>query len=402
VKRKIPTIEFDEALVTDGVAWALWGMAQQESLLYTAHGAGFEGRLPSPTARQAALSLLILFDRLVVHDFTPGSGKFRIPDLERDGVLEIVAADEPRTKVRPLRSSWKPSKADPRFGPPATMRRSLALIRAYEPLIIDRLLSARIEFHDYLARTLGISRRVYYGEFLDLAINYALGNRDALRNNIIEEALPRKLGNDIKRELFDFQKHGEELSPTNAVLVAAMVFADELATIQELSATRGLGVATRYYTRFSRTSNEVTNSFSIDPSRVPKSFGLVRSILHEEGHFFPEVQNIAHALKLRKNPHLRAFRAQFREFHVQLARGDHDSLERVRKEVTRAKRALERTAKWSRPMRWLTYISLPAGLAESLLGGAPILGTSLAVLSIAGSTINTRVSRRNEWVLFGV
>jgi hypothetical protein len=96
------------------------------------------------------------------------------------------------------------------------------------------------------------------------------------------------------------------------------------------------------------------------------------------------------------------FKEQLWECHEQLARGDRDALEGVRKEAGRAKRVLERTAKWNLALRWLTCISLPAGLVESLLGGAPILGTSLAVMSVAGTVGASRASRQDEWVLFGL
>jgi hypothetical protein len=405
VKVKKARISFENVLATDGVAWTLFGMAQEEGLLYTSSGERFEGRRPSAKARQSVLSLLLLFDKLIVHDFTRGSGRFRLPDLERDDIVEMAAAFGSSTKPQPLKSQWKPSRTDPRKALSVSRRRELALVQAYKPLIIDRLLSGSrdiFEFHDYLARSLGISRRAYYNEFLDLATNYALGNRAALQNNIIDQSLPRDFGTEIKKELFDFEKRGEVLSPTNAVLLLALIFGYELGAIQELSAFKGLGVATRYYTGRAGGIKQSSEAFSVDPSRVPKSFGLVRTVLHEEGHFFPQIQSIAHALKLRKDPHLQAFKEQFREFHLQLERGDREDLRRIRKEVQRAKKALERTAKWTLPLRWLTYISLPAALAEGLLVGTPIAGTSLAVMSAVGTAVSARAYRKNEWALFGM
>jgi len=263
-------------------------------------------------------------------------------------------------------------------------------------------MTARLEFDCHMARTLHISRRAYYNAFLDLAIHYATGNLEALRDNIIERALPIRLLNELKGEFFDFEKRGEILSPTNTILAMSLVFANELATIQELSATRGLGVATRHYTRAARLSNQHDGGFSVDPSEAPRSFGLVRSILHEEGHFFPKIESITHALKLRKNPHLRAFKEQFREFQVQLGRGDHDALEKIRNEVRRAKRVLERTAKWNLALHWLTYMALPISGVEWLLGGSPIVGASLAVMKAAGTATNARASRNNKWVMFGL
>ena len=74
VEEPTSDISFDKVLVTDGIAWALFGLAQKEGLLYTAQGEGFSGRLPSRRERQAALSLILLFDKLLVHDLSPGSG----------------------------------------------------------------------------------------------------------------------------------------------------------------------------------------------------------------------------------------------------------------------------------------------------------------------------------------
>ena len=395
-------IRFDEVLVTDALAWTLFGLAQREGLLYTAGGEGSSGRHAKPKDCQAALSLLVLFDKLVVHDLSPPANGCRLPDLESAGILEVVTAGEPSAKPPPLKSSWTPNKVDPRPSPPVFLRRDLALLQRYKPLIIDRLMTANLEFDSHMARTLHISRRAYHNAFLDLAIHYAMGNLEALRDNIIERALPRRLLNEFKREFFDFERHGETLAPTNAILAISLVFANELATIQELSATRGLGVATRHYTRIGQLSRQHDGGFSLNPSEAPRSFGLVRSILHEEGHFFPRIESIAHALKLRKNPHLRAFKEQFREFHLQLSRGDHDALQKIRNEVRRAKRALERKAKWTLALHWLTYIALPISGVECLLGGSPIVGTSLAVMKAAGTAINARASRKNRWVMFGL
>ena len=181
-----------------------------------------------------------------------------------------VAATETSSKVAPLKSSWKPSKSDPRRRPPASLRRSLALVRAYKPLIIDRLISKPSEFDSFVARSLGISKRAYYSEFLDLATNYVLGNSLHLRDNVIEQAFPRKLLSEIKRELFDFQMRGDELSPTNATILMALVFAEELGVIQELSTARGLGVVTQYYTQVRHSSYSGDEAFSTDPSHVPR------------------------------------------------------------------------------------------------------------------------------------
>jgi len=392
-------IRFNEVLLADGMAWTLFGLAQQEGLLYTKKGEGFSGRPPSERDKQAVLSLFVLFDKLIVHDYTHDTGTYRFPDLEREGMLEVIAAFESSERPVPLESSWKPSKFDPRLKAPRSHRQSLALVRDYKPLIIDRLMSASATYDATIAVKLNISRRVYYSELLDLAIGYVTGNTTLLRTNLIEQKLSRRFLNQIKREFFDF---GELISPANAILLLSLVFAEEIGVIREISVTRNLGVATRHYSRASKIAFSNNGGFTTDATQIPKTFGLVRSVLHEEGHFFPQIENITHALKLRKNPNLRAFKEQLREFHIQLVNGDKEALGKIRKEVKRAKTVLERTGKWDAALRWLTYISLPAGVVEGLLGGAPIAGTSLAVMSAAGAATNARAFKKNQWVMFGM
>lgn len=384
------------------MAWSLFQLAQGEGLLFSRSEEGVTGRI-SPSNRQAVLSLLVLFDRLVVHELGPSDGLFRIPDLERDGFLEIIAAPEPAQKWQPLKSSWKPSEGDQRLSPPpASLRRTLALVQQYQPLVVERILTVHNDFASFMAKSMGITRRRYYNDFIDFSIAYATGNADRQRNTLLAQVLPEHLLSDISSDLFAFEKYGDRIPPTNVVLIAALAFAfaGEIGAIREISSQKGLGVASRYYSGKPQSAGSA--AFSTDPSMIPRSFGLVRTILHEEGHFFPKIQDIEHALKLRRNPHLRSFREQLKEFHVHLSKGDREGLEAVRKEVTRAKRSMERKGLWDRGLNWLTYMSLPAGLAESLLGGPPIAGTSMAVLSAAGTAISTRKAKSSEWVLFGM
>ena len=258
---------------------------------------------PNSDRRQTVLSLLVLFDNLIVHNSHPN--EYRIPDLEHDGILQVVNVPEPITKPAPLKSKWLPSRFDPRPRAPTRVLRTLAQMQSYRPLIVDRLVTYRprkgemFEFESFMAKTLRISRRRYFSEFLDLAINYVLGNKEAIAENVIERALPKRLLNPIKRELFDFSRRGKLFGPTNATLIAAIIFAQELGAIQELSSKHGVGVATHYYRRARRDPSRGMEPFGNEPSQVPRSFRLIRSILHEEGHFFPRIESISHALKLR-------------------------------------------------------------------------------------------------------
>jgi hypothetical protein len=81
--------------------------------------------------------------------------------------------------------------------------------------------------------------------------------------------------------------------------------------------------------------------------------------------------------------------------------GDRNAIAEARKEIQKATKKLNAKVGWDRALRWFAYASVPAGIAESLLWGGPILGTSLSVLGAAGAAASRRAEKKHEWVLFG-
>jgi hypothetical protein len=119
--------DFTRVLLTDKVAWELFGLASREHMLYTS-GAGDSPPIPQRgAASQRALSFLVLFDKVIVHDFSEGA--FRIPDLESDGIVQVIARGEPAQPVEPLRTRWKEGPLRKRRRPPASLLRSLRLLK---------------------------------------------------------------------------------------------------------------------------------------------------------------------------------------------------------------------------------------------------------------------------------
>jgi hypothetical protein len=80
--------DFTRVLLTDKIAWELFGLAARERMLYSSDT---EETTPTPgrgAVSQRALSFLVLFDNIIIHDFSTGA--FRIPDLESEGILQVI------------------------------------------------------------------------------------------------------------------------------------------------------------------------------------------------------------------------------------------------------------------------------------------------------------------------
>jgi hypothetical protein len=91
--------DFSRVLLTDKIAWELFGLASRERLLYLADA---HDSAPIPMrgpVSQRTLSLLVLFDKIIIHDFSEGS--YRIPDLEKEGIIEIIAVATQLNQLSP-------------------------------------------------------------------------------------------------------------------------------------------------------------------------------------------------------------------------------------------------------------------------------------------------------------
>jgi hypothetical protein len=323
-------MDFSRVLVTDRLAWEIFGVAAREKLLFVQSPGEQPPRARRGTAGQRALSLLVLFDRLLIHDYGPGT--FRLPDLEKEGIVEVIPAHEVPPNVPALNTQWKKGHLGSRRKPPEALLWSLSLIQQFRPLVINRLLKAKVEFDSLMSDVLGISRRKYVEAFLDYALAYAQEHEAAVRGHLLAQALPEDFLNEMSEELFDFAARRDVVSAPNATLTGAIAFADEIAVIQSLSATLGLGVATEYYGETFRAEPALKGK-ELDAVAAANQFLILRAAFADEGRFMPRIEGIQQALLLRKDPHLKAVREQLKLFHSGLTAGDRNAVLEARREI---------------------------------------------------------------------
>ena len=392
-------MDFSRVLVTDNLAWQLFSAANREKLLFSRLSK--EKDLPTLSkgggpARQRALTLLLLFDHLVLHDY---NDTFRLPDLERDGIVEVVQSSGPVENVAPLPTRWRRGPLAHRGRPPRALLKSLALVQRLQPFVVNRVLpmTGEIKFFPALAKGLRVSRRRCVELFLDYALAAVRGDQVALREHVFTTELPEDFLREITDGLFHFN---EQLDAGNSLIFAAMLAADQIATIQSLSARLGLGVATEHYGEVFRPETALVG-IELDAVAAANKFLTLRAALVEEGGLLPRIDCIKDALALRKDPRLRAVREQLAILHGGLTTGDREAISDARREIRKARQALRRRAAWDKALRWVAYLSVPVGVAEILSGTPPIVGTSIAVVGAAGTAGSRKVERDNEWVLFG-
>lgn len=394
-------MNFGNVLATDRFAQELFASAAKEQMLFFR-----SPRTELPTtvgglSSQRALSLVVLFDRILIHELGPG--ELRIPDLEHEGIVQIVPLEEPLGKVAPLATTWKGSR---RGSPPNSLLESLSRIQQLRPLVASRLVGLDLDFVNFVARKVGISRRQFIEQLLDYATVYAQGENGALKKHVINEMLPVDLVKDMTNDLFHFEFRDEKLDAVNSLLVAASLAADEIAIIRELSAAHGAPVATKEYGKAFR-SIPALKGKEFDAVCAANRFLILQSALLNREPCMPHIDGIRHALSLRKNPYLKAMREHLKVLNVGLSVCDSAAIAEAAREIQRARHALSRRTAFDKPLAWLSYMSVPAAAVQPLLGTS-ILGLSVAVIGAASTLIGAagtftgrRIQHKNQWALFG-
>ena len=390
-------MNFKQVLVTDKVALSFFAMAEKEGMLYSRNGEEVPVRKVSAALRQRILSLIVLFDKVLIHDFTEGT--FRIPDLEIDGIVDVKAVGEPLRTISPLSIKWKQGYHGPRDRPPKPLLKSLRLMEEYRHLIISRLSAHRDEFNKAVAKSLGYSYQRYLEEFLEYATAYARGDDKILSNHPLREIFGNKQLKFIKEELFDFSSK-DSLSPTNATLLMAAVFANEIAVIIDLSRSMGVGVATEDYGQGLRSAVRIDDK-KLETELASKHYLTIRSIVAEQKGMMPQIEGIQHALKLRSDPYLKAMRSELCRINESIMKGDRDIMVEALKEFNKASSFLSRREKLNKALKFLTFIAVPVTVIEAIFGAPPVTGLSIASLSACGMQVSNRLAQKGEWILFG-
>jgi hypothetical protein len=371
--------DFDKVIIADSLKASLLGQASKEGLIGKGSDKNLEKSFRRSRYKQEALSLLILFDKILLPDFETD---FHIPSLEEDDIVNVISM-----KYKDISD------------PLARLERTVPT----RPFVLNKLMSKRDDkFWRFMSNILQVSRRNLYNGALDYFLAYYRNDDVAMRENLLSQILtdfPIMINESLDK--FVVGKFDEDHIDTFIFLYLQATFtAAHVEMYQAISEEYKSGVATYDFTGVAAGWTS-TNNYMREPARLANSFLMLRCALDEEGLFFPRIESIEHALRLRKDPNLRAFREQLLLFHSYFAKGDIEAATKLRREVSKAKAALLRVKQWETGLKFVTYFSLPASIVESLMFGVPIAGTSLSIFSAAATATISKVKNKNEWVLFG-
>lgn len=130
-----------------------------------------------------------------------------------------------------------------------------------------------------------------------------------------------------------------------------------------------------------------------------QSYWQAFGVYLEEVAFLPRLTTIQDAIRLRSDKRIKAFRETLNAWSSVLRDGDINAEKRLRKEIQKANRSIERMTQAQHVGKWITYLSIPVTVA-SLVSGVPF-GITLFPLGVAIRLCSDVSLAKNGWMMVG-
>lgn len=138
----------------------------------------------------------------------------------------------------------------------------------------------------------------------------------------------------------------------------------------------------------------------IDLERLEPNARIAVSIYMKESLAIPKIQTVDDVLRLRNDSRIKYFRAKIFEWCEKLRAGEFGSEEAIRTEIREANAAIKDLGKYRTIGMWVTFLSVPLGVAGFLLGMPPSLAITTP-LGVAFQIARIQKERQYRWLLFG-
>jgi hypothetical protein len=107
------------------------------------------------------------------------------------------------------------------------------------------------------------------------------------------------------------------------------------------------------------------------------------------------------SLDLAREPATAALRSQLSSWCSNLASGNVEELKKIRQEIKKATKALQRLPAIIMAGTITTWLSIPASLVETMFGLPPVLGLSVSAVGVVASAVAKARNDKYRWAMFG-
>jgi len=382
-------MQMNKVIVTDDIATTLITLLVKEKLVDRPEY--IKSLRVSKSDAQNVLALLVMFDHVLLPDF---SSKMKDVDLDDKTTVQIIPQIPTPISIQKVELTAGTDVISQAFS------EALDMALKFRPIAVNRVVVDLEDnnFWSLLAKFLKVSRYELCTDALDYISVVYYGKNISLETNLIM----KRVSSDI-RALIDKDLSGGNnpmVGPSQMLFLSLIMAAHQISSFQQIMKEHAAGVASLKYTGLNTSFEPIMKGLN-SPSKASESFHILRHAIHQEVSHFPRIDDVKHALRLRKDGNIRSYREQVEIFYDVLSKGEEDALVKAQKEVRRANKALQKAETWGQRLNWITYISLPASIVELLVGGIPIFTMPTSLFSIAKTIKNEHIKHENRWVMFG-
>lgn len=339
--------------------------------------------------KSSALELFLLYDKIIIPD---QGAYFTFKDRFPLEYVEIVRTSEYIQNVF-SNSDWYLNRDKEAF------RKALSLVVEHKHFVLPKFVEFQNEFFSYTAKVIGFRKIDLISSFIDFAYHYYSGNEKSFAENPLHEALGKDLTDLFVSEL-ESSEPRDGLNSVDTMLFGAMIYAERISDIQNLSEEYEAPVATRILGDNRYAFNGHTNTK--EPSTRLQDLKVVRQVFTDANMEIPLPSNLAEAIKIKKDPNFKAFRERLCEFQRLMAAGDIRNSTDILKEVRKAQEYLRLSGRVRKGLKVTTYAAIPIAVVESvLMGTLPFVSMTSSIIATVGTAVSDILDRKNSWILFG-
>jgi hypothetical protein len=129
-------------------------------------------------------------------------------------------------------------------------------------------------------------------------------------------------------------------------------------------------------------------------------FAVLRCSFKAEDLIFPEVNTFRDVFRLRRDKRFADFRETLVAFYDELSKGEKHGVEKIKREVRKANKALKSIGRNRRIGNIVTVVSIPTYVIDMLISEG-ILGLTFSVIGVGTMVHSTIQKKRHRWVLLG-
>jgi hypothetical protein len=336
--------------------------------------------------KKELLQMMLIFDEI---SFINPVQQYDLSRLQRTGLINIVNDDRA-------------------YGYLDFKELEKTLLIQIKPVIISRL---RTAFKDLYNKIELKNEKISFNSFLSFMYDYHMLNNHELINPSIQDLIIRKKylshlveqASNRKDAIFAREMNTPEdiIGKMVAVTYSGYIQA-EVGTLLSLLDMSSMEKGILMQSEFKFNNIKMVNKLPDfkEGTRLIEGYQILRMSYEKIIGMLPALDNIDDVLKLKDKKHkeIKNLQEVLYVLELDVRNGRVKAIRSSDKLISGAVKDLNRNQKIQNVSKWITYLSVPIGIIETILQFPPIIGVSAGITSYGTTLFSSKIEKKNNWL----